>query len=467
MDFNLVDLADAKAAIVLHLVSRSELSSFRTSLPERQQRVLESSQFEAESGSLRLIHGEDGSVTAAIVGTGSPIVSKAEHDLWALAHLSTALPAATYKLAQEPDAASATMLALGWALGNYAFEAFAPKAPRRASLVWPANADRARVIREAEALAIARDLINTPANHLGPVALAARAIEIAQRHGATIQTIVGKDLLEQNYPLIWHVGRAASEEPRLVDFTWGEDYHPRVSLVGKGVIFDTGGLDLKPPASMKIMKKDMGGAAGILALAHMIMAAKLPVRLRVLLPIVENAISHESFRPLDVLPSRKGPTIEIGNTDAEGRLILADALAEADSEKPALLIDMATLTGNARVAFGPELPTLFTRHDDLAADIARHSVERADPLWRMPLWPHYRKQLDSKIAHMNNVSDSAFAGAIIAGLFLAEFVSPETRWAHVDMSGWNFGSRPGRPEGGDAQAIRALFGIVEDLSAKG
>ena len=263
------------------------------------------------------------------------------------------------------------------------------------------------------------------------------------------------------------MGRAASEEPRLVDFTWGVESHPRVSLVGKGVIFDTGGLDLKPPASMKIMKKDMGGAAGILALAHMIMAAKLPVRLRVLLPIVENAISHESFRPLDVLPSRKGPTIEIGNTDAEGRLILADALAEADSEKPALLIDMATLTGNARVAFGPELPTLFTRHDDLAADIARHSVECADPLWRMPLWPHYRKQLDSKIAHMNNVSDSAFAGAIIAGLFLAEFVSPETRWAHVDMSGWNFGSRPGRPEGGDAQAIRALFGIVEDLSAKG
>ncbi|WP_210492423.1 leucyl aminopeptidase family protein [Microvirga antarctica] len=467
MTFNLVDPADAPKAIPLRLVGKAQLEAVLASLPARERAILQASGFDAAAGSVRLMHGEDGAVSAVVAGIGASILSQAEHDLWAIASLPTALPQGVYRLADEPSADTATLLALGWALGTYAFETFKKQARRNASLVWPEHADRGRVVREAEALTLARDLINTPANLLGPVALAEKAKAMAEQHGANVTVTVGNALLEQNYPLVYHVGRAAVEEPRLVDIRWGEESHPRVTLVGKGVIFDTGGLDLKPPASMKIMKKDMGGAAAITALAHMVMAAKLPVRLRVLLPIVENAISHEAFRPLDVLPSRNGMTIEIGNTDAEGRLILADALTEADSEKPALLINMATLTGNARVAFGPELPTLFTRHDDLAAEIARHSVERADPLWRMPLWPHYRKQLDSKVAHMNNVSDSAFAGAIIAGLFLAEFVSDETRWAHLDMSGWNFGSRPGRPEGGDAQAIRALYGVIEDMAAKG
>jgi len=461
MSFGFID--SAKDAIPLHLAGKANLEQALAALSPRDRTVAQSVGFQGEPGAVLPITDAEGKLSAVVVGVGGPMVSANERDLWSLASLPTGLPPGSYKLASEPAAEAATLMALGWALGAYAFEEFKPRGKPIASLVWPANADRARVTREAEAATLGRDLINRPASHLGCEALTAAALDLAKRHGAKAKVITGKDLLTQNYPMIYHVGRAAVEEPRLVDFTWGDETHPRVTLVGKGVIFDTGGLDLKPPASMKIMKKDMGGAASVMALAHMIMAAKLPVRLRVMLPIVENAIAADAFRPLDVLPSRKGITVEIGNTDAEGRLILADALTEADSEKPQLLVNVCTLTGNARVALGPELPSVFTRHDDVADVLYRQSVERADPLWRMPLWPHYRKQIDSRIAHINNVSESAFAGAIIAGLFLAEFVSAETPWVHVDLSGWNFGNRPGRPEGGEVLAMRAMYGTIEAM----
>jgi leucyl aminopeptidase len=261
------------------------------------------------------------------------------------------------------------------------------------------------------------------------------------------------------------VGRASADAPRLIDIGWGSLAHPRVTLVGKGVCFDSGGLDIKPASGMQMMKKDMGGGAAVLSLAHMIMAAGLKVRLRVLLPAVENAISSNAFRPLDVLGTRKGLTVEVGNTDAEGRLILADALAEADSEKPVLLIDCATLTGAARVALGPELPVLFTRHDDLAASLLAHGEAVCDPLWRLPLWPGYRKTLDSKVADLSSTGDSSLHGAITAALFLAEFVDPATRWLHIDMYAWNAKTRPGRPEGGEPQCVRALFELAAGCQA--
>jgi leucyl aminopeptidase len=460
----LVDMQEAVSVVPLHLATKASLPGVLASLDDRDRAFAASVAYSADSGATLLMPGADGKLARIIVGTGEPIVSHYERDLWSLAALPTTLPPGTYRLSDEPGPAEATAMALGWALGAYAYEDFKERKRAPAALVWPSNADRDRVAREWEGVCLARDLINKPANHLGPQALEDAALALAGRHGATTRVVKGQALLDQNYPLIYHVGRAGAEEPRLVDFAWGELNHPRVTLVGKGVTFDTGGLDLKPPASMKIMKKDMAGAASVLAIAHMVMAAKLGVRLRVLLPIVENAVSAAAFRPLDVLPSRKGVTIEIGNTDAEGRLILADALVEADTEAPDLLINMCTLTGNARIALGPELPAIFTRHDDLADILSRQSTLRADPLWRMPIWPHYRKQLDGKAAHLNNVSESAFAGAIVAALFLSDFVSPQTRWVHVDLSGWNFGSRPGRPEGGDTQGARALFGIIEELA---
>jgi leucyl aminopeptidase len=321
------------------------------------------------------------------------------------------------------------------------------------------------VTREAEAIFLGRDLINTPAGDLLPSGLAQAAEDLAKRHGAEFREIVGADLLSMGYPAIHAVGRASADAPRLIDIGWGSLAHPRVTLVGKGVCFDSGGLDIKPAAGMQLMKKDMGGAAAVLALAHMIMAADLKLRLRVLVPAVENAIAGNAFRPLDVLGTRKGLTVEVGNTDAEGRLILADALTEADSEKPALLIDCATLTGAARVALGPELPALFARQDALADRLLGCGRAVADPLWRLPLWPGYRKTLDSKVADLSSTGESALHGAITAALFLAEFVDPATQWVHLDIYAWNAKTRPGRPEGGEPSAVRALYELAASLQA--
>jgi leucyl aminopeptidase len=309
-----------------------------------------------------------------------------------------------------------------------------------------------------------RDLVNTPTSDLGPDGIETAARELADRHGAAFSSIVGDDLLKRNFPMIHAVGRASTNAPRLIDFTWGSESAPRITLVGKGVAFDTGGLDIKPSSSMLLMRKDMGGAAATLALADMIMGAQLPVRLRVLIPAVENSISGNAFRPGDILHSRKGITVEIGNTDAEGRLILADALALADEENPDLIVDFATLTGAARVALGPELPPFYTDDDALAAEIARHGSAVNDPVWRMPLWAPYQAQLDSKFADMNNTG-GPMAGSITAALFLRRFVTSAKAHVHFDIFAWNSSTRPARPEGGEVQAARLMYALLRDRYA--
>ena len=316
--------------------------------------------------------------------------------------------------------------------------------------------------RIVDAVFLARDLINTPANDVGPAELEAAARQVAKKHGAVLRSVVGDDLLVQNFPLIHAVGRAAKGAPRLLDLRWGDEAAPKVTLVGKGVCFDTGGLDIKPDSAMLLMKKDMGGAASVLALAQMIMARGLKVRLRVLIPAVENSIAGDAFRPRDVYRSRKGLTVEVGNTDAEGRLILADALALADEEAPDLLVDMGTLTGAARVALGPDVPPFYTHDEDLAGAIARHARAENDPLWRLPLWPAYDAMLDSKVADMNNIATGGFAGSIICALFLNRFVAAAKSWLHVDIYAWTPSAKPGRPEGGECQAARAVYAYLAE-----
>ena len=414
------------------------------------------SRFRGKAGSHLMIPGPKGNPVRVVVGVEGP------EDIWSFGGLPRALPPGAYRLDPEPERQSATLAALGWALGGYRFERYKRSEEKLAELVWPKAVDRKALTRAAEATFLVRDLVNTPAGDLGPAELAEEAMAVAKAHGGKCKVTVGSKLLEKKYPAIHAVGRAAGKgrEPRLIDLTWGEE-GPLVVVVGKGVCFDTGGLDLKSAGGMKNMKKDMGGAAHALALAQMIMGAGLKLRLRVLVPAVENAVSGDAFHPLDVLDTRKGLTVEVGNTDAEGRLILCDALAEADRHKPDLMIDFATLTGAARVALGPDLPALFTRHDDLAEDFATAGARQQDPVWRLPLHTSYRKMLDSKIADINNVSDGGFAGAITAGLFLAEFVHESTLWAHIDLYAWNSSTRPGRPAGGEAMSLRAAYAVVE------
>src|SRR5437764_12339434 len=384
--------------------------------------------------------------------------------MWALAGLSESLPAGAYRLDAVPEGGDPSRLTLGWALGTYAFDLYRKDEKKKdsARLVWPEGADRGLVERLAGAICLARDLINTPASDLGPAELAEATERVAAAAGAKCRVIVGDALLAENYPTIHAVGRASERAPRLVDITWGEPSAPKVTLVGKGVCFDSGGLDLKAASGMLNMKKDMAGAAIMLALAQAIMAAKLPVHLRVLLPMVENAVSGNAMRPRDIVKTRKGLTGEVGNTDAEGRLILCDALAEASTDNPALLVDIATLTGAARVALGPELPALFCNDDSLANALLAAGMAEDDPMWRMPLWRPYRRNLDSKIADINNVAEGGQGGAITAALYLQEFVAPGIPWAHLDVMAWNTRARPGRPEGAEAQTLRALYAhIVE------
>jgi leucyl aminopeptidase len=374
--------------------------------------------------------------------------------------LPGALGNGTYRFANAPH--DPRLATLAFALGSYRFTRYRKAKDKQVKLVVPDGVDGDDVTRIAEGVALARDLVNTPANDMGPGDLEAAARTLAQRHGAKFRSIVGDQLLKQNFPLIHAVGRAAdrTRAPRLIELRWGKPGHPKITLVGKGVCFDTGGLDLKPESAMLIMKKDMGGAASVLACAHMIMDRGLPVSLRVLIPAVENSVSGDAFRPLDIYPSRKGLNVEIGNTDAEGRLILADALALADEESPDLLVDMGTLTGAARVALGPELPPFYTDDEALAAEVTRHAAEENDPLWRLPLWPRYESMLDSKTADLNNVASGGMAGSIVCALFLKRFVSAATSWLHFDIYAWTPAARPGRPEGGECQAARALYALL-------
>ncbi len=381
-------------------------------------------------------------------------------DLFLPGRLAQHLPDGVYRFANEPH--DARLAALAIALGSYRFTRYRKSEGHQAKLELSQSIDRDDLDHIVEGVTLARDLINTPANDMGPADLEAAARKLAASHNAEIRAIVGDDLLAQNFTLIHAVGRAAAatSAPRLIDMVWGNPNHPRVTLVGKGVCFDTGGLDIKPDAGMLNMKKDMGGAATALALAHMIMARGLKLRLRVLIPAVENSIAGGSFRPRDVYTSRKGITVEIGNTDAEGRLILADALSLADDEKPALIADFATLTGAARVALGPDLPAFFTDDDALANDLMARGTAENDPLWRLPLWRPYEAMLESKVADINNVGGSQ-GGAITAALFMRRFVTAKS-WLHFDLFAWSASAKPGRPEGGDCQSARALYALLAD-----
>ena len=413
--------------------------------------------FKAKPGQVLLVPSTDGSIAGVLFGVEASDAK--DRDPFLPGKLATLLPEGTYRLADGFD--DPRLAAIAFERSGYRFTRFRKAASPQALLDTPAGVDGGEVALIAGAIALGRDLINRPANDLGPDALEDAVRDIAEAHRAAFTAIRGDDLLTRNLPMIHAVGRAAPEPPRLAEFTWGEPDAPKVTLVGKGVCFDTGGLDIKPSAAMLLMKKDMGGAATALALAAMIMGANLPVRLRVLIPIVENAIAGNAFRPGDVLTSHKGLTVEVGNTDAEGRLILADALSLADEDEPELLFDFATLTGAARVALGPDLPPFFTDDDDLAAAIARHGTAVHDPGWRMPLWAPYDATLKSKVADLNNVSSGPFAGSITAALFLRRFVTRTRGWAHFDVYNWNPTTKPGRPEGGEIQMATALFDLLK------
>jgi leucyl aminopeptidase len=418
--------------------------------------------FKGEPGKTALLPGSDGGLARVLVGT------EAAADLWAYGALPASLPPGAYHIDADLDRETATRAALSWALGCYAFTRYkSGNGKTFATLAWPERADRAAVERAATATYLVRDLINTPSNDMGPAELAAAAETLGAEFDAKVKVIVGDDLLKKNYPAIHAVGRASVRAPRLIDLTWGDKDLPRVTLVGKGVCFDTGGLDLKPSSGMLLMKKDMGGAAHVLGVARMIMMAGLPVRLRVLIPAVENSVSGDAFRPLDVLATRKGLSVEVGNTDAEGRLVLCDALAKAVSDHPEVIIDFATLTGAARVALGTELPALFSNNDALADGLLKAAEAEADPMWRLPLHQPYVKLLESKVADLNNVGSGPFAGAILAALFLERFVEKTIPWAHLDVMAWNQSSKPGRPEGGEALGMRAVYSYLEGRYGKG
>ncbi len=416
--------------------------------------------FKGERGRLLLLPRADGELLGAALGVGR-LAGLAELTPAALSGAPERLPLGQYRLADRLAPAAATAAALGWALGRYRFDRYrSPLPPPLPVLVMPPGADPEAVRRLAEADTLARDLINTPAGDLGPVELAAAIAAVAHRFGASCRQVVGAALIEEGFPAIHAVGRAAAAEPRLVELRWGTA-GPRVTLVGKGVCFDTGGLDLKPSSGMLLMKKDMGGAACALALAQLVMDAGLRVRLRLLVPAVENSVSANAYRPGDVLATRKGLTVEVTNTDAEGRLVLADALACADEESPDLLVDLATLTGAARTALGPELPALYASSDALAEEVLKSARRVSDPVWHMPLYAPYEEDFASKVADLANASASPFAGSIVAALFLRRFVGEATPWVHLDLYAWNSKDRPGRPVGAEAQAVRALFALLE------
>jgi leucyl aminopeptidase len=453
MAYSLVD--DDSGAVPLTTLSKAQLAAWCETAAARERDWAAAVGFKAEASKIALVPDEHGKLGRVLAGIG-----ESEAPMWAAAGLSETLPEGSYRLDPLPEGIDASRVALGWALGTYGFTRYHSKPAGAARLVWPEGADRGLVERLAGAVFLARDLATTPASDMGPEELADAAQQVAKTEGAKCRVVVGDSLLDENYPTIHAVGRASTRSPRLVDIVWGDESAPKVTLVGKGVCFDTGGLDLKPASSMLNMKKDMAGAAIMLGLGRAIMQARLNLRLRVLLPCVENSVAGNAMRPRDIIKTRKGLTVEIGNTDAEGRLILCDALAEASDEKPEVIIDAATLTGAARVALGPELPALFCNSDALADALIAAGAAEDDPMWRMPLYKPYRRLIDSKVADLNNVSDGPQGGAITAALYLNEFVDPDVPWAHLDVLAWNNRSRPGRPEGAEAQTLRAVYAYI-------
>ncbi len=419
--------------------------------------------FQAERHRVLTLPGEEG-VAGAALGLGA-LASAAELGPWHASGAPERLPALPWRLETPLPPRAATHFVLGWLLGGYRMNRYRLDGPfvPGAALIAPREADVRYAVAAAHATALARDLINTPPNDLGPQELADAAVALARERGARCQVLSGGELA--GFPLLRAVGAGSVREPRLIDLRWGAKDAPRVTLVGKGVCFDTGGLDLKPSSGMALMKKDMGGAACALALADLLMRLEAPLQLRVLIPAVENSVGGAAYRPSDVVRSRKGLTVEIGNTDAEGRLVLADALTAAEEERPALLIDLATLTGAARTALGPELPALYSNRPALAERLRQIGEEEADPLWPMPLWQGYEEDLASKIADLGNVASTPFAGSIIAALFLRRFVAPSTDWVHIDLYAWNGKERPGRPVGAEAQCVRALYRLLQERFA--
>jgi leucyl aminopeptidase len=453
-------LTRAEGAVTpIHAVTEAALEGFLAGRSPALARLAMLQGFKAKAG--QVLVAPDGEGDLALVGRGSG----AKADGMALRALPVKLPAGDYRFAESAPGVSTQALALAWLLGAYAFDRYRKTpADARARLVVDEAEDLAEARQLAQACALARDLINAPANDMGPVQLEMAAREVAEAFGAEIAVVTGDDLLTQNYPAIHAVGRAAdpTRAPRIIEISWGEPAHPRVALVGKGVVFDTGGLDLKPSSAMRNMKKDMGGAAHALALGRMVMAAGLKVRLSVLLPVAENAISGDAMRPGDILATRKGLSIEIGNTDAEGRLILADALTRAEELEPELTIDLATLTGAARAALGPQVVPFYTGDDALAADIATAGAAAADGLWRMPLWAGYEEAVDGDVSDLRNDPEAwAQAGSVTAALFLQRFAPKSGAWAHFDIFAWNPRAKPGFPAGAEAQAIRALYAVLK------
>ncbi|SHJ54968.1 leucyl aminopeptidase [Shimia gijangensis] len=450
---------ESDTVVPLYLVEAEELDTWLDSLPDHESNWIRAAGFRASIGSHVLMPDDKGSVSKAIAGFGK--AKTRARGRFPLAAAAKSLPEGIYRLATDLPAGDLETEALGWLLSGYAFDRYHKNQGAKARLVCPTGVDAAKVEAIANAEALTRDLINTPASDMGPEALEAAAREVVKDFGGKIDVIAGDALLDQGFPMIHAVGRASDQAPRLIDMHWGQD-GPKLTLVGKGVCFDTGGLNLKPGGSMGLMKKDMGGAATVLGLAHMIMALKLPIQLRVLIPAVENAVSGNAFRPGDILNSRKGFTVEINNTDAEGRLVLADALTLADEENPDLVISMATLTGAARVAVGPDLSPYYTDDDGISAALTKAGTEVSDPVWRMPFWEPYEKMIEPGIADLDNAPKGGFAGSITAALFLRRFVE-NPRYTHFDIYGWNPANAPARPKGGVGMGARALLQALPDM----
>ena len=441
-------------AIPIWFVYAANFAAVRSKLGNSEQAFISTAAFEAKPGRSLLLPGADGKLAGILFGIESP--DDPDRDRFRPGQLAGLLPAGTYRFANRPH--DARLAALAFALGSYQFSRYRNSEARNVRLVLPEGVDGDVLSHVVEGVTLCRDLTNTPSNDMGPAELEAAARVLAKKHSAKIQVTSGA-ALAKNFPLVHAVGAGSARAPRLINMTWGKASDPKITLVGKGVCFDTGGLDIKPDTNMLNMKKDMGGAATALALAHMIMADGLRVRLRVIIPAVENAISGTSFRPRDVYVSRKGISVEIGHTDAEGRLILADALTLAEEDKPSLVIDFATLTGAARVALGPDVPPFFTDDDALADELMRAAAAESDPLWRLPLWRPYAGLLDSKVADLNNVGTGGQAGAITAALFLRRFVNTKA-WVHFDIFAWTPVAKPGRPEGAECQSARAIHALL-------
>ncbi len=451
---------NGKSSVPIWFVTSHNWSTLQRDMTPEARQFAKANGFEPVAGRVLILPDQVKGIGGVLLGQGEP--EKKSGDAFLVGKLVGALPKGLYHFANSPIGGERALelATLSWLLSSYKYARYKSSKSEFPLLVAPKGIHASGMESIARSVALVRDLVNTPANDLGPEDLERSALALCKSFKIKPQVIRGAQLLKQNFPLIHAVGRAAKQEPRLIDFSSGPARAPKVTLVGKGVCFDTGGLDIKPSSAMLMMKKDMAGAATALGLARMIMDAKLPIRLRVILPIVENSVSSDSFRPGDIYNSRKGLSVEIGNTDAEGRLILADALALADEDSPDLLIDFATLTGAARVALGPDLPAFYSTQDNFALEMMQHGLDVQDPVWRLPLWDGYDHMIDGKISDLNNVGQGPFAGSIVAALFLRRFVSRAKCWGHFDLYAWNPSTKPGRPEGGEAQVARALFDLL-------